>query len=90
MISCTSGKIIDAGVNTGDRKNLRISRSTIAIIRFIVSPEPLVLCPSSCVRIGLWSLQRIDQPAQYTTQLIESLTKLGGFVRSHVLPLRRN
>src|SRR5438270_543501 len=31
-INCTSGKIMDASINAGDRKNLRISRSTIAII----------------------------------------------------------
>jgi hypothetical protein len=36
-INCTSGKIIDASINVGDRKNLRISRSTIAIIRFMVA-----------------------------------------------------
>src|SRR5258708_27452386 len=35
MINCTSGKIIDASINAGERKNLRISRSTMAIMRFI-------------------------------------------------------
>src|SRR5437660_3195596 len=37
MMSCTSGKIIDASMSAGERKNLRISRSTIAIILFITS-----------------------------------------------------
>ena len=36
-INCTSGKIIDASISAGERKNLRISRSTIAIIRFMVA-----------------------------------------------------
>src|SRR5438309_9766367 len=35
MMSCTSGKIMDASIRAGERKNLRISRSTMAIIRFI-------------------------------------------------------
>ena len=35
QMSCTRGKIIDASISAGERKNLRISRSTIAIIRFI-------------------------------------------------------
>src|SRR5579864_9433505 len=37
MINCTSGKIMDASINAGERKNLRISRSTMAIIRFMTS-----------------------------------------------------
>jgi hypothetical protein len=37
MISCTSGKIIDAIISAGDRKNFRISRSIIAIIRFMAA-----------------------------------------------------
>src|SRR5580658_10543127 len=37
IINCTSGKIIDASISAGERKNLRISRSTMAIIRFINS-----------------------------------------------------
>jgi len=42
-------KIIDASISAGERKNLRISRSTIAIIRFISStpgsswPQPRTL-----------------------------------------------
>ena len=40
IMSCTSGSIIDTIINAGERKNLRISRSTIAIIRFMVaSPD---------------------------------------------------
>src|SRR5258706_8450593 len=40
IMSCTNGKIIDASISAGERKNLRISRSTIAIILFIkFSPE---------------------------------------------------
>jgi hypothetical protein len=30
---------MDANINAGERKNLRISRSTMAIILFMVSPE---------------------------------------------------
>src|SRR5882757_9423893 len=37
MLSCTNGKIMDASISAGERKNLRISRSTIAIILFINS-----------------------------------------------------
>src|SRR5580693_4947520 len=37
ITSCTRGKIMDASISAGERKNLRISRSTIAIIRFINS-----------------------------------------------------
>src|SRR5260370_26586865 len=37
MMSCTSGKIMDASMSAGERKNLRISRSTMAIILFIKS-----------------------------------------------------
>src|SRR5271155_680208 len=37
ITSCTKGKIMDASISAGERKNLRISRSTIAIIRFINS-----------------------------------------------------
>src|ERR1700686_2789403 len=37
ITSCTRGKIIDASIRAGERKNLRISRSTMAIIRFIAS-----------------------------------------------------
>jgi hypothetical protein len=37
MISCTSGSVIETIINAGDRKNLRISRSTIAIIRFMAA-----------------------------------------------------
>src|SRR5271156_6363099 len=49
MTSCTRGKIMDASMSAGERKNLRISRSTIAIIRFIKSdpgasrPQPRTL-----------------------------------------------
>src|SRR5271155_4848525 len=54
-MSCTSGIIIDASMSAGDRKNLRISRSTIAIIRFIsqswfLSPELRVLSPELRIR----------------------------------------
>src|ERR1700730_13670935 len=37
MINCTRGKIMDASIRAGERKNLRISRSTMAIIRFILA-----------------------------------------------------
>src|ERR1700722_4228182 len=37
IMSCTRGKIMEASISAGERKNLRISRSTIAIIRFIGS-----------------------------------------------------
>src|ERR1022692_345019 len=37
MTSCTRGKIMDASMSAGERKNLRISRSTMAIIRFMSS-----------------------------------------------------
>ena len=30
IMSCTRGKIIDASISAGERKNLRISRSTMA------------------------------------------------------------
>ena len=43
MINCTSGKIIDTSISAGERKNLRISRSTMAIIRFI-KPAFLWIC----------------------------------------------
>src|SRR5947208_14388657 len=39
MMSCTRGKTIEASINAGERKNLRISRSTMAIIRFIRQPR---------------------------------------------------
>src|ERR1700740_449895 len=35
IISCTRGKIMDASIKAGERKNFRISRSTMAIMRFI-------------------------------------------------------
>jgi hypothetical protein len=40
MTNCTSGRVIETIINAGERKNFRISRSTIAIIRFMVaSPD---------------------------------------------------
>ena len=40
MTSWTSGSAIDIIISAGERKNFRISRSTIAIIRFMVaSPD---------------------------------------------------
>src|SRR5580693_1375067 len=56
MTSCTRGKIIDASMSAGERKNLRISRSTIAIIRFMTStpggswPQPWALRHGEGVR----------------------------------------
>jgi hypothetical protein len=35
MINCTMGSIIDMIISTGERKNLRISRSKIANILFM-------------------------------------------------------
>jgi hypothetical protein len=35
MMSCTEGKIIATSMSAGERKNLRISRSMMAIIRFM-------------------------------------------------------
>jgi hypothetical protein len=37
MTSWTSGRAIDMIISVGERKNFRISRSTIAIIRFMVA-----------------------------------------------------
>ncbi len=37
MISCTSGNTIDTSISAGDRKNLRSSRSTMAIMRFMAA-----------------------------------------------------
>src|SRR5579859_6836545 len=36
-MSCTRGKIMATSIKAGERTNLRISRSTIAIIRFMIS-----------------------------------------------------
>jgi len=36
-INCTRGITIDAIISAGERKNLRISRSIIAIIRFMAA-----------------------------------------------------
>src|SRR5947209_18621724 len=37
-MSCTRGKIMATSIHAGERTNLPISRSTIAIIRFMISP----------------------------------------------------
>src|SRR5579863_6293988 len=89
MINCTRGKIIDASISAGERKNLRISRSTMAIIRFItytpacswLQPRPL----RHHERVGLLQFVAQLSPGVVNENVVKRCVLNGKRLHRHLL-----